>query len=208
MAKVSTSKSKMGRNSRQKRLILEKSASLFHRKGYRSTSMKDIARVCHFKPANIYYYFSSKEQILYEVFKEAADRLNNNIASLEHDSTMSPGERLRLFVKHHFETPAPGAKPYYMMFDMELKNLSTAHRREIIKKRDTYDIILRKIIEDGIADGTFETTDVKLSGYAIASIVVRSRLWFSPKGRLSSEQVSKFMGDFALNALRKSVCDV
>ena len=68
---TSIPKPKSKRNLRQKKLILDKSAGLFYRKGYRSTSMRDIANVCHFEPANIYYYFSSKEQILYEVYKEA-----------------------------------------------------------------------------------------------------------------------------------------
>jgi AcrR family transcriptional regulator len=204
MIKVSTSKFKNLRNTRQKQLILERSASLFYRKGYRSTSMRDIARACHFEPANIYHYFSSKEQILYDIFWEAADHTISAIASLESDSRMDPAERLRCFVKRHFETPVPGAKPYYMMFDMELKNLSPTHRHRIIEMRDEYDRILRKIIQDGLDDGTFVTADVKLAGYAIASMIVRSRLWFSPKGRLSAEEVANFMCAFTSNALGKS----
>jgi len=196
-------KQKSERNLRQKRLILDKSSSLFYRKGYRSTSMRDIASACRFEPANIYYYFSSKEQILYEVYKEAGERLVAAIAGLEHDSVRNPEQRLRSLISLHFQTPVPGGKPYYLMFDTELKSLSPAHRQRIIELRDIYDRILRRIIQDGVDDGTFAPTDVKLSGYAIASVVVRSRLWFSPKGRLSGEEVCEFICDFALNALKK-----
>ncbi len=207
MKKASTPKSEQPTSIRKKRLILDKSADLFYRKGYRSTSMRDIARACHFEAANIYHYFSSKEQILYEVFREAAEHTLSVIENLEYSPEMSPGERLRCFVKRHFETPEPGTKPYYMMFDMELKNLLPRHRRKIIEMRDEYDKILRKIIQDGLDDGTFVTNDVKLAGYAIASIIVRSRLWFSPIGRLSAEEVAQFMSNFASNALRKSTKD-
>ena len=56
-------------NGKQRRLIMEKSQVLFWEKGYAETSMKDIANECGFRPANIYNFFASKEEILFSILK-------------------------------------------------------------------------------------------------------------------------------------------
>jgi len=73
----------------------------------------------------------------------------------------------------------------------------------VIELRDLYDSILRDIVIDGIKGGYFINWDEKLVGFYIASILVRSRIWFSPKGRLSAEEAGDSIADFVLKAIQK-----
>ena len=91
-----------------------------------------------------------------------------------------------------------------MLFDEELRSLLPAHRKEIIAYRDHYDRILRKIIRRGINAGDFAEVDEKLIGYSIASMIVRTRVWFRPRGRLSIQEIADIIFKFALNGLRGS----
>ena len=65
--------------------VYKKGGALFWQKGYHSTSMRDIAIVCKCKPANIYNYFASKEDILYEVILDITEQTVSSIKHLEDD---------------------------------------------------------------------------------------------------------------------------
>ena len=49
---------------------------LFNLKGYRDTSMEDIATAVGMPASGIYRYFSGKSDILAAAFRRAADRLS------------------------------------------------------------------------------------------------------------------------------------
>ena len=45
--------------------ILRSAAAAFRRRGYHGASVDQIARALHMTKGNLYYYFESKEEILY-----------------------------------------------------------------------------------------------------------------------------------------------
>jgi AcrR family transcriptional regulator len=60
--------------------LLSESMRLFNLKGYRDTSMEDIAAEVGMPASGIYRYFSGKSDILAAVFRRAADRLSAELA--------------------------------------------------------------------------------------------------------------------------------
>jgi len=189
------------RRQNQRKTIVEKAAQLFWELGYHKTTMKDIARACGFEPANLYYYFRSKEQILYE----ASLGLHHNLLAAsklrEYDQEMSPSELLGALVHRILEVTLsyPLAKG---MPDTELRNLSRAHREKIIKLRDSLDEVLATIIQDGIDSGDFTVTDAKVAAYVIYSMILRTEYWFSPNGRLSLNEVADLICSLILDGLK------
>ena len=62
---------------------------LFNIKGYRDTSMEDIAATVGAMPASgIYRYFSGKNDILAAIYRRAADRLSSETSSITTRSTI------------------------------------------------------------------------------------------------------------------------
>jgi AcrR family transcriptional regulator len=59
--------------------LLNESMRLFNVKGYRDTSMEDIAAAVGIMPSGIYRYFSGKSDILAAAFRRAADRLSADL---------------------------------------------------------------------------------------------------------------------------------
>jgi AcrR family transcriptional regulator len=61
--------------------LLDESMRLFNLKGYRDTSMEDIATAVGIPASGIYRYFSGKSDILAAAFRRAADRLSAELAA-------------------------------------------------------------------------------------------------------------------------------
>lgn len=82
--------------------ILDFAAEVFADKGYEGASMRDLSRLSGISLAGLYYYFDSKEKLLYSIqkhtFTTILDRLQERL-SRESD----PELRLRIFVHNHVE---------------------------------------------------------------------------------------------------------
>jgi len=186
-----------------KSLILEKAGLLFWQKGYNNTSMKDIANACECKPANFYNYFSGKEDILYEVVKGITEKSVSSVMHLAEDEVTNPVEQLRVFIRNHFNLHIHLEQTSAMLSDTSMRHLSQEHREEIIKMRDIYQNTLLKIIRRGKEAGMFSRDiDDRVISYYIPSMIIRSSVWYSSKGRLSLEELSEVLFDFVLNGIR------
>jgi AcrR family transcriptional regulator len=62
--------------------LLNESMRLFNLKGYRDTSMEDIAAAVGMPASGIYRYFSGKSDILAAAFRRAADRLSAELSAI------------------------------------------------------------------------------------------------------------------------------
>ena len=190
------------KSSIKKSWILDKAGTLFWQKGYHGTSMRDIAAACDCKAANIYNYFKGKEDILFEVIKDITERAVSSVGHLEDDETTSPVDQLRSFIDNHLNVLVQMKKSSVLISDTGLQNLTRDHRKVIIELRDTYDRIMTKVIERGIESGDFAVKDIKVIVYLISSVIIRTTIWFSPKGRLSADEVADMIFDFAYRGIK------
>ena len=62
--------------------LLTESVLLFNRKGYRDTTMEEIASAVGMPTSGIYRYFSGKNDILAAIYRRAADRLSSEASSI------------------------------------------------------------------------------------------------------------------------------
>ena len=182
--------------------MLNNARRLFWKKGYNATSMRDIARAYGCEPANIYNFFSDKEEILYQVLLEEMEEIISPIKHLEEDDGTSPIEQLRSAIESHIKITLSYRRSAKMLFDVALDSLSKAKREKIIELRDTYDRIIRRVIRRGKDIGCFPGIDEKMAGLMIASMITRTRIWFHPKKGVSVAELADFIFEFALNGLR------
>jgi AcrR family transcriptional regulator len=188
----------------QKAKMLETARRLFWEKGYNATSMRDIAIAYGCRPANIYNFFSDKEEILFEVLREEMEQIIHPIKHLEEGDGTSPVEQLRFIIESHLKVTLSYRRSAKLLFDVALDSLSPDKRKKIIEFRDTYDRIIRKVIRRGIDTGYLPEVNVKLAGFMIASMITRTRIWFHPKKGVSVSELADFIFKFAFNSLRGS----
>ena len=82
--------------------ILRQAAAVFCARGYHQASMRDIARATGVSLAGLYYYFSSKDELLYLIQRHSFETIAA-AAREALESLRSPEERLRTFVRLHLQ---------------------------------------------------------------------------------------------------------
>ena len=164
--------------------------------------MRDIAAACRCKPANIYNYFPGKEDILYEVILDITEQTVASIKHLEDDETTNPVDQLRSLINSHFKFLVSKKQSSVLISDTGLKELTPEHRKGVIRVRDQYDTIMRRVIRRGEDSGDFSVKDDKIVTYFISSVIMRSSIWFSPRGQLSADEVSDEMFNFIYRGIK------
>ncbi len=80
--------------------ILDQATEIFCEKGYERASMRDLSRACGMSLAGLYYYFDSKERMLYliqkELFQQVMEQLDQKL-----NRTIDPEQRVRIFIENH-----------------------------------------------------------------------------------------------------------
>ncbi|MBZ5647506.1 MAG: TetR/AcrR family transcriptional regulator [Acidobacteriia bacterium] len=82
--------------------ILRHAADVFCEKGYEGASMRDLSRATKMSLAGLYYYFESKEKLLYLIQKHTFSTI---LAHLHErlEGVRDPEDRLRVFIQNHLQ---------------------------------------------------------------------------------------------------------
>jgi AcrR family transcriptional regulator len=80
--------------------ILRTAAEIFAEKGYHQASIRDIARATKVSLSGLYYYFQSKEELLFFVQDHAFGTLLGNLER-RLEGVDDPQRRLRLLIENH-----------------------------------------------------------------------------------------------------------
>lgn len=102
--------------------ILTHATEVFCKKGYEGASMRDLSRESGMSLAGLYYYFESKERLLYLIqrhtFSTIVERLKARLQGVD-----DPEDRIRIFILNHLE--------YFLANQSAMKVLS--HEDEVLK---------------------------------------------------------------------------
>jgi len=83
--------------------LLDAAASQFAAKGYRETTIRDIATAVGMLPGSVYYHFASKQALLLAVYEEGVRRISSRLdESVAGES--DPWQKLRNATEAHLET--------------------------------------------------------------------------------------------------------
>ncbi|HSG98550.1 MAG TPA: TetR/AcrR family transcriptional regulator [candidate division Zixibacteria bacterium] len=82
--------------------ILAAASDVFARKGFAGASVRDIARQANVGLSGLYYYFASKNDVLFEIQRNTFTTLINSLRE-RLETADTPESRLRAVVTNHFE---------------------------------------------------------------------------------------------------------
>jgi AcrR family transcriptional regulator len=109
--------------------LLTESTRLFDLKGYRDTSMEDIASAVGMPTSGIYKYFSGKSDILAAIFRRASDRVSAELAGIV--ATATDPEEVLATVIDAYVTRSFGQPEIECVYYSERLNMSPADQRII-----------------------------------------------------------------------------
>jgi AcrR family transcriptional regulator len=179
--------------------ILKSAAAAFRRLGFHGASVEQIAAALRMKKGNLYYYFRSKEAILFACHEYSLDRLLEILGAVER-SGLSPAEKLRELIVACVHLILDELHGTALFLDLEA--LTPAHLKAIVARRDQFDRGVRHLLREGIDHGAFACSDAKLLSFAMLGAVNWIPRWYSPKGPASSDEIAQQFAEYLVAGLR------
>lgn len=167
--------------------ILAAAVQLFAEYGYHAAPLRDIARITGIQAASIYYHYANKEALLVEIMETHMRQLNAGLERILHEQR-DPLIRLYQAITNHIRLHTT-YKSEFFIIDTEIRSLEGDNRRYILAMRDHYESLLQDLLRDGMEQGVFRISDVKVSSYAIIAMCTEVSTWFRPNGRLTVQEV-------------------
>ena len=156
--------------------ILRTAAAIFADKGYHQASIRDIARATGVSLSGLYYYFNSKEELLFLIQDHAFGTLVNNLERLLAEEA-DPQRRLRILMENHLR--------YFMANTAEMKVLSHEgesltgdFRRRVNAKKKRLTEVAMEILRDLRPDGG---VDLRVATFALFGMMNWLYNWHRPE---------------------------
>lgn len=166
--------------------ILEIATHLFQ-KGFRATSLDQVAAEMGVTRPALYYYFRSKEELLAAIYDRAVGVLIDRAASLFAQG-LAPDVLLRRLIEVHVRTMLQ-ERPIVRVYFQEKDSLGDVASRSVKAKEVAFTKMMAHAIEAGQAKGIFRPGDPQLIVNAILGMLIWVHEWYRPE-RHKEEDIS------------------
>ena len=169
----------------------------FAARGFHGTTTRDISTTAGMSPAAMYVHHRSKEELLFELARvghlRVLELVRTSVEGLS-DPVAQLGRLVEDFVRDHAQEHT-GAR----VINYELAALTEEHLAAIRAIRHDIDVVVRDVLERGVAAGAFSTPDVRMTALAILSLGIDVARWYRDEGRWTPDEVA---AHYRLLALR------
>ncbi|MGA9543332.1 MAG: TetR/AcrR family transcriptional regulator [Candidatus Sulfotelmatobacter sp.] len=178
--------------------ILSHATDVFCEKGYEGASMRDLSRASGMSLAGLYYYFESKERLLFLIQKHTFTTIVQLLKS-RLEGVSDPEQQIRVFILNHLE--------YFLAHPASMKVLT--HEAEALKngfasevaaiKREYYRICVGLLDELKRVRGLqFSTRIAVLSLFGMMNWIYT---WHNSRIDADAEQLAREMSEIFLRGV-------
>jgi AcrR family transcriptional regulator len=143
----------------------------FNQKGFKGTSLDEIANSLEVTKGAFYYHIKNKEELLYQCFNRTLDV--ERLLLAEADSAQGSGlKKLELALRYLFNVQFSEDGP--LIRYRALPSLDQVHRKQILKATSANSGQLGAYIRQGLEDKTLRDTDSSVAQYILSGAVEAS----------------------------------
>jgi AcrR family transcriptional regulator len=170
--------------------ILASATHLFAERGYRAVTIDDIATNLGYTKSVIYYYFKSKNEILWQIITRIFESYYGKIIA-ERDKNLPPDQALARMVRQHalsvMEYPE-----WTSIFNREETELDPTQKRQIRRMKREYDAVFEAVYEAGVAQGLFRKMPPHVAIGGAMGMCNWLYVWYDEKGPLSAVEIADY----------------
>ncbi|HEX9760037.1 MAG TPA: TetR/AcrR family transcriptional regulator [Candidatus Acidoferrales bacterium] len=159
--------------------ILRHAARVFSEKGFEGASVRDISRATGVSLSGLYYYFESKQKLLYLIQLHAFTSIQQQLEE-QLTGVADPVERLRIVVANHLD--------YFLRHPVEMKVLSHEdealegdYRREVLHIKRRYYETVRAIFDGLRRTGRARRINPRVAVLSLFGMMNWIYTWHNPK---------------------------
>jgi AcrR family transcriptional regulator len=157
-------------------LILRAAASIFAEKGYHEASIRDISRATGVSLSGLYYYFSSKEELLFLIQDHCFTTLMDNLERVLEPKS-EPVRCVQLMVENHLRFFVNNMKEMKVL-SHELDSLTGEFRPIVNAKKRRYTDACGALLE--AAAPADSTIDSRVAVFALFGMMNWIYNWYHP----------------------------
>jgi AcrR family transcriptional regulator len=171
--------------------ILKAAATIFAEKGFHRTSVRDIARVTKMSLAGLYYYFTTKEEVLYLIqercFVTLLDRWDQAAKSATDART-----RIRIFAENHLSFFLHNMHEMKVMAHEDESLTGEFNEKILVLKRRYVKVIMDLIAELQAGEGG-QGIDLRVATFSLFGMMNWIYTWYQPRRDLPLPQLMEQM---------------
>jgi TetR/AcrR family transcriptional regulator, cholesterol catabolism regulator len=171
--------------------ILKISAKIFAEKGFHRTSVRDISRATKMSLAGLYYYFTTKEELLYLIQERCFVTL---LQGWERASTpdMDVRTRIRVFAENHLSFFCHNMHEMKVMAHEDESLTGEFQVKILVLKRRYVKVIMDLIRELQDQEGG-KKVDLRVATFSLFGMMNWIYTWYQPKRDLPLPQLMEQM---------------
>lgn len=185
-----------------KEQLMQTAIDLFASKGFKGTSIRELAKAMDMSISNIYHYFGSKEGLLLAILDRSSTVVLERLSDIS-ELNLNLLERFKAILEVHIRM-SEKFKNETKIFFLDEEHLS-AQGLEINKRtqRGILDIYLKElaILQEA---GYLRSRDLHVAAFNILGVINWKLRWYRWDGAMSQEEVTREMVDFIIHGILKT----
>ncbi len=178
--------------------LLREAGRAFSAQGYHDTSLDDVAKTLGVTKAALYYYVKNKQEILFECHMQAQD-LGETALQYSEQNGRNGREKILLLAQKYIELITGEMGSFAVLGEFDA--LDAENRTIIARRRDKFDRHFRRLVSDGIADGSIRSVDPKLTVFFFMGAINWMTRWFRPDGPQPGTEIAQHFADLLDKAI-------
>jgi len=200
-AKVTRDEGVLTKVSREEQLVAQ-AVKLFSSGGYQETALQEIADRLGITRPLFYYYFESKEDLLWRIIGHLGDDLLAHARPI-FASEDAPSAKLYQVIESHVAALLTNLDAFRIYF-AERHQLDGKRDRRLRRGESTYHDLIVEVIADGQDLGEFRSGDPEILARYLIGMANSTTQWYAESGRLSVAELSRLAAQLASTALSPS----
>lgn len=178
--------------------ILHAAARLFRERGYKSTTVRDIAEEVGILSGSLFHHFQTKEEMLLEIMREAALSICIRTEAIM-DQESPTVEQLRELIRLEIESfTNDNRKDYHGVLFFEWREVPEATKPEFTRLRKRYRRSWLDVLERCQAEGKLRC-EPDAARLILHGALRNAMIWYVPSGRYSTEEFGDILARLILN---------
>jgi TetR/AcrR family transcriptional regulator, cholesterol catabolism regulator len=171
--------------------ILKISARIFAEKGFHHTSVREIARATKMSLSGLYYYFTTKEELLYLIQERCFVTLLERWEQAA-DSELDVRVRIRAFAENHLGFFLHNM-PEMKVMAHEDESLTGDFQDKILVLKRRYVKVIMDLIGELSGQDSDKFVDLRVATFALFGMMNWIHTWYQPKRDLEFPQLIEQM---------------
>jgi AcrR family transcriptional regulator len=186
------------RNTYEKRMasILEAAAKVIARNGFDGASVRDVAAQGNVGLSGIYYYFKSKDEVLYAIQHHAFSTLVKRLRE-RMDESVTPEDKLKAVIDNHFDFFVNHTDEFRVCIH-EIDSLSGKYYKGVLETRREYFHLVRGAVAEACGGTKDDIDQATLSLFGSLNWVY---MWYDPRRNADVEAMSSRFLQIFLNGI-------